>query len=64
MGAVQVDVPNRVHVLVQDRDLIALLDDLERVRHVGDARHARHEAPGLGVVCQALPEILLSQSER
>ena len=64
MGTVQVDVADRVHVLVQDRDLVALLDDLERVRHVGDARHARHVALRLGIVRQALPEILLAQRER
>ena len=49
MLAIEPNVPRRMDVLVQDGDLVRRLHDLERVRHVVDARRADHEAFRLGI---------------
>ena len=57
--AVHVDVAKRVVVLVEDVDLVRLLDDLKRIRHVGDARHAGEQALGVGIERRATRVVLL-----
>ena len=62
--AVREDVADGVHVLVQDSQLVRLLDDLERKRHVHDARHARQVTLGFRVQRGALFVVLLLLCQR
>ena len=61
---VHVDVANGVQILVEDGDLVGLLNDLKRIRHVGDARHSGKVALGLRIERRALVEVLLLLRER
>ena len=58
------DVAGRVEVFVEDRHVGRRLHDVERVWHVGDARHPWQEALCLGVGGQAILEVFLFLGER
>jgi len=62
--AVREDVPHGVDVFVKDGQLIRLLNDLKRIRHVGNARHARQVTLRFRVQRRALVVILLLLDER
>src|SRR3970040_1593710 len=64
MLAVQKDVANGMQVLVEDRDLVATLHDLKRKRHIGDARDAWQETPGLRIHGMTIPEVLVFLCQR
>ena len=59
-----VDGAHRAGELVEDHDVRAALDDLERMRHVGGARHARQIALDGRVARQAVGEVLVPSRER
>ena len=48
-GILQVDVARRARVFIRDEDGLRALEDLERIRHVGRARHAGQIALDLGI---------------
>src|SRR2546421_8221577 len=62
--AVHVDEADHAGVLVQDGDLVGLLHDAERIRHVGETRHARQNALVLRIERLAVLEVLLLLRER
>jgi len=64
LAAVRVDVARCVHVLVQERDRLGKLNDLERERHVRDARHAGQVAVCLGVERCAVRVVPLALLQR
>jgi hypothetical protein len=48
-AAVGEDLTRGVDVFVEEHHAVRELENLKRIRHVGDARHARQVALGLGI---------------